>query len=88
MNNSGNSPSTDDHLRAALEASDCALIGLELILAALAPEKADDRAGVRRQTRLAMESLRRAISELRLARGESAAALPFGFVLKAGCKSS
>jgi hypothetical protein len=76
------SPPALDHIQAALEASNGALIGLEWIAAQLAHE-ADDRASVRQQTRQAIESLRQAITELRLARGEACGALTLGFVLQA-----
>jgi hypothetical protein len=76
------SPPTPDHIQAALEASNGALIGLEWIVAQL-DEDAGDRASVRQQTRQAIESLRQAIVELRLARGESIGALTLGFILKA-----
>jgi hypothetical protein len=85
MKNSRDSPTTPDHLQAALEASNGALMGLEWILAQLTDE-AEDRANVRQQTRQAMDSVRQAIAELRLARGESAGVLTLGFVIKADSK--
>lgn len=82
MKNPGDSPPTRDHLQVALEESNGVLLGLEWIFAQLA-EEPDDRVGMRRQTRQAIESLRQAIAELRLARGENGAGLALGFVLKA-----
>lgn len=66
--------SAPDRLEAALQASCEALIALELIHA-LARDELETHA-VR-----AIESLRRAIAELRAARGEEPSALVHGFVI-------
>jgi hypothetical protein len=85
MNNYGDSTPSPDHLQVALEASNGALIGLEWILAQLAEETAD-RASVCRHTKQAIDSLRQAIAELRLARGEAGGPLALGFVVKTDSK--
>jgi hypothetical protein len=82
MKHHGDSAPTPDHLQVALEASNGALIGLEWIFAQLADETADP-ATVRGHAKQAIDSLRRAIAELRLARGDAAGPLALGFVVKA-----
>ena len=65
-----------DHLEAAIEASCETLVTLQMIR-----EAAPDDDGLRSQTRRAIGSLRRAISELRTERAERASAVAYGFVV-------
>jgi hypothetical protein len=69
-------PPTRDHLEAAIEASCETLVALQVI-----SDAAPDDDGLESQTRRAIGSLRRAISELRTERAERASAVAFGFVV-------
>jgi hypothetical protein len=68
-------PPARQHLEAAFEATCDALSVLQVIDA-----RADEQGSTKLQTKQAIESLRRAIADLRAARGTEPSALSFGFV--------
>ena len=70
-------PPAREHLEAALEATCDALSVLQAIDA-----QVDEHGWVKAQTRQAIDSLRRAIADLRAARGTEASALALGFVVE------
>ncbi len=83
-------PSASDHLQTALEAGCDALITLQALDARLTgdggstPPATLDEASSRVQLTQAIEALRAAISELRLARDQDLSALGLGFVMGTG----
>jgi hypothetical protein len=74
------SPPTPDHVQAALEASCAALITFES-LRTLGANPTIDLRGVQEHTTQAIESLRLAIAQLRLAKGGEPGVLTMGFVV-------
>jgi hypothetical protein len=70
------------HLENAIEASCVALVRLELIRCA-SGDGAGEIASAENQIRQVIDSLRSALAELRLERGDEESALAFGFVVGA-----
>ena len=75
------------HLENAIEASCVALVRLELIRCA-SGDAAGEIASAENQIRQVIDSLRSALAELRLERGDEENALAFGFVVGADRGSS
>ncbi len=71
-----------DHLETALEAACCALVTLESIRSATGQLDADP-VGIQAHVQCAIESLRDALTELRMSRSETANPLVLGFVAAA-----
>ena len=83
MNPSPDQRSPADHVESALEVICGALVTLESVSESASRDPVDAR-GVQRVTSQAIESLRQAIAELRLALDAGTATLVPGFVLQSG----